>query len=148
MHDVSACIINSKKKFQGSCHCKKVLFYFFSPSKVKVIKCNCSICKHLSYLHLIIPHDDFKLLSDNKYLRTYKFGTMNAYHLFCLECGIKSFYQPRSHSKSFSINYNSIINPPTILKIIEFDGKNFEKSLETINLYSVSFNKTIYFIIT
>ena len=126
-------MINNKKKYQGSCHCKKILFHFFSPLKIKIIKCNCSMCKHLSYLHLIIPHNDFKLLSDIKQLRPYKFGTKNATHYFCEECGIKSFYQPRSHKKSFSINYNSIINPPTILEIIEFDGRNFEKNLKTIS---------------
>ena len=126
-------MIKSKKKYQGGCHCKRILFNFFSPPKVKVVKCNCSICIHLSYLHLIIPHNDFKLLSDSKLLNSYKFGTNSANHFFCINCGIKSFYQPRPHKKAYSVNYNSIINPPTILKIIEFDGRNFEQNLKEIS---------------
>ena len=55
-----------KKKYLGGCHCKKVLFEFTSLIKVKLIKCNCTICKPLRYLHLIIPHKDFKLISNIK----------------------------------------------------------------------------------
>ena len=55
-----------KKKYLGGCHCKKVLFEFISLVNVKLIKCNCTICKPLRYLHLIISHEDFKLVSNIK----------------------------------------------------------------------------------
>ena len=121
-----------KKKYVGGCHCRKVLFHFTSPTKVKLIKCNCSICKPLRYLHLIIPHKDFKLISDKKNIQGYQFGTRQANHFFCKICGIKSFYQPRSHQKAFSINYNIVLDPPKISQIINFDGGNFEKNLDLI----------------
>ena len=121
-----------RKKFIGGCHCKKVLFHFISPTIVKIIECNCSICKPNRYLHLIIPHDDFKLISDKKNIYNYQFGTKKAKHFFCKFCGIKSFYQPRSHKKAYSINYNAIVNPPRISQIIKFDGNNFEKNINDI----------------
>ena len=121
-----------KKKYFGGCHCKKVSFEFFSLNKVKLIKCNCTICKPSRYLHLIIAHTDFKLISNKKYIQSYEFGTRKAKHFFCKFCGIKSFYQPRSHQNAYSINYNSIENPPTISKILKFDGSNFEKNLSFI----------------
>lgn len=121
-----------KKKYVGGCHCRKVLFHFFSLTKVILIKCNCTICKPTSYLHLIIPHKDFKLISNKKNILKYQFGTKQASHYFCKFCGIKSYYQPRSHQNAFSINYKSIENPPKIDKVIKFNGNNFEKNLNSI----------------
>ena len=65
-------------------------------------------------------------------MQNYQFGTKKANHLFCKFCGIKSFYQPRSHQNAYSINYYSIEDPPKIGQIIKFDGSNFEKNLDTI----------------
>ena len=111
-----------KKKYYGGCHCQKVIFEFISPIKVKLIKCNCTICKPTRYLHLIIPHEDFKLISKIKNIQSYQFGTKKA----------KRFYQPRSHQNAFSINYNSIKGPPKICQIVKFDGSNFEKNLNNL----------------
>ena len=120
------------KKFLGSCHCKAIQFEFYAKTKVDLIKCNCSICTHTSYLHLIIPHKNFYLKKGSDLINTYTFNKNLAKHFFCQICGIKSFYQPRSHQDSFSINFNSVIDPPTINKIIAFDGKNFEKNIEKL----------------
>ena len=119
-------------EYLGGCHCKAISFRFYSHNEVDIIKCNCSICLHTNYLHLIIPHKNFKLLKGSELLTTYQFNTNLAKHLFCKLCGIKSFYQPRSHKNSFSINFNSILNPPKINKIVDFNGKNFEKNLKKI----------------
>ena len=121
-----------KKKYVGSCHCKKVLFHFKSPTRVKLIKCDCTICRPTRYLHLIIPHKDFKLISSKKNINKYQFGTNKAIHFFCKFCGIKSFYQPRSHQNSYSINYNSIKTPQKISQIIKFEGSNYEKNIDNI----------------
>ena len=45
---------------------------------------------------------------------------------------LKAFINLESHQDSFSINFNSILSPPKINKIIDFDGKNFEKILKNI----------------
>ena len=47
-----------------------------------------------------------------------------AKHLFCKKCGTKSFYQPRSHPGSYSINLRCVDEPPDIYKVVHFDGKN------------------------
>ena len=124
--------MDAVKKYLGSCHCKKVLFEFISLVKVKLIECNCTICKPSRYLHLIIVHENFKLISNKKSIQIYQFGTKRAKHFFCKFCGTKSFYQPRSHKNAFSINYNSVENPPEVSQIIKFDGRNFEKNLNFI----------------
>ncbi len=122
-----------KNKYLGSCHCEAIMFEFYSKKVVELIKCNCSICYHNSYLHLIIPHNQFKLIKGKTKIKTYQFNKKLAEHYFCVDCGIKSFYQPRSHKDSYSINYNSIKKPaPNIDKIINFNGKNFEASLDLI----------------
>ena len=120
------------KIYFGSCHCKAIKFRFFSKKKVNLIKCNCSICSITNYLHLIIPHKEFKIIKGKNRILTYKFNKNLAKHFFCKICGIKSFYQPRSHKNSYSINYNSILKAPKINKIISFDGKNYEKNLKNI----------------
>ena len=120
------------KEYLGSCHCEAVKFKFVADESVEVWNCNCSICNSYNYQHLFINHEDFELISGDQELSSYKFGTKNAEHLFCKICGIKSFYQPRSHPDMYSINLKCLKNPPTISKIVEFDGVNFEESIKEI----------------
>ena len=112
------------KKYIGKCHCGGVKFEFNCDDKVEIWKCNCSICNLIDYEHLFIKHDQFLLLQGQELLNEYKFGTMNARHFTCKVCGIKSFYQPRSHPDSYSINLKCVENPPKINNIVHFDGIN------------------------
>jgi hypothetical protein len=50
----------------------------------------------------------FRLLEGADVLTTYTFNTGIAKHLFCRVCGIKSFYVPRSHPDSYSVNARCI----------------------------------------
>ncbi len=118
--------------YKGNCHCKAVKFEFKCNKIVDLIECNCSICYPVNYLHLIIPHNKFKLISGKPFLNSYLFGTKRAEHYFCNLCGIKSFYQPRSHSNCYSINFRSLKNRPKIKKIIKFNGKSFEQSIQNL----------------
>ena len=120
------------KEYFGSCHCAAVKFKFISDETVEIWKCNCSICASYDYQHLFIKHEDFELISGRKELSSYKFGTNSAEHLFCKICGIKSFYQPRSHPEMYSVNLRCVNNPPPIRKVIEFDGVNFDESIKEI----------------
>ena len=112
------------KGYFGGCHCGEIKFKFYSEESVEVWKCNCSICKMLDYEHLFIEHDDFKIIKGKELLSKYSFGTQKAKHIFCKDCGIKSFYQPRSHPDSYSINLKCVEDPPEIKNIVHFDGKN------------------------
>ncbi len=58
-------------------------------------------------------------------LTSYRFGTGAADHLFCRTCGVKSFYQPRSHPDAWSVNANCL-DQPVELAIETFDGANWE----------------------
>lgn len=65
---------------------------------------------------------------------SYKFRSKAANHLFCKNCGIKSFYKPASHPNSVSINYHSIIKPPKIKEILFFDGKNWDQAVKNLKI--------------
>ena len=77
------------------------------------------------YVHIMVPHDQFELITGRNALRSYRFGTGAAEHLFCDSCGVKSFYQPRSHPDCWSINANCLDNPLQ-LAVEQFDGRNWE----------------------
>ena len=112
----------------GGCHCKAVRFSVRLPDPpVPAIDCNCSICAMTGFIHIIVPHGDFTLESGGDKLSSYRFETGAAEHLFCATCGVKSYYQPRSHPDAWSINALCLDDRPE-LDIIFFDGRDFEKA--------------------
>ena len=116
-------------KIEGGCHCKKVRFAADVPAAVEVLDCNCSICAKTGFRHLMVPHDDFTLLSGAGDLVSYRFGTGAAEHLFCGTCGVKSFYQPRSHPGAWSVNLNALDDVSGLaITVTAFDGRNWEQA--------------------
>ena len=113
----------------GGCHCGRVNFEVEIPDEIVVHRCSCSICQKSAYLHLIVTADRFNLLSGEESLVDYRFHTGVARHLFCGVCGIKSFYVPRSHPDSFSVNLNCVDLPDELdVKIEIFDGRNWSEN--------------------
>jgi hypothetical protein len=112
----------------GGCHCGRVRFEVMAPAKLEVADCNCSICSKYGYLHLIVPAERFKLISGRDSLSTYSFNTHVAKHYFCSNCGVKSFYVPRSHPDGISVNVRCI-DSDTIesMSVQPFDGREWEK---------------------
>jgi hypothetical protein len=113
-------------KIEGGCHCGLVRFEAEVPGpEVKISECNCSICSMTGYQHLIVPESDFRLVEGRRDTTTYRFGSGTARHLFCTQCGIKSFYKPRSHPDGISINFRCLDEghglEPTFAT---FDGRN------------------------
>ena len=82
---------------KGGCHCGRVRFEVEAPADIEADRCNCSICRMTGYLHLIVSKRDFRLLSGDEELITYRFNSGIARHYFCRHCGVKSYYVPRSH---------------------------------------------------
>jgi hypothetical protein len=116
-------------KISGGCHCGAVRFEAEVPQAVEVLDCNCSICARTGFLHLMVPHGDFALLRGDDALTSYRFGTGAADHLFCGTCGVKSFYQPRSHPDAWSVNLNALDDTSGLkITITGFDGRNWEQS--------------------
>ena len=84
------------------------------------------------FVHVIVPHGEFELLSGRDALSSYRYGTGAAEHLFCRHCGVKSFYQPRSHPHAWSLNANCLDEPPE-LAVEPFDGANWEAAAGKLN---------------
>ena len=112
---------------KGGCHCGRVRFEVDGPARIEVIDCNCSVCGKSGYLHLIVPKQQFRLLSGEQALTSYTFNTRTAQHLFCSVCGIKSFYVPRSHPDGYSVNARCLDEGSVEdMVIVAADGKNWE----------------------
>ena len=73
------------------------------------------------------------LLRGENFIKSYRFGSGKAEHMFCTECGVKAFYQPRSHPNKYSINFRCVKKGTLeIENTIEFDGKNWEKNINSL----------------
>ncbi|MEE9136725.1 MAG: GFA family protein [Gammaproteobacteria bacterium] len=118
----------------GGCHCGTVRFEIEAPAKIEVHDCNCSICCLTGYLHLIVPESSFRLVSGRDALISYRFNTGVADHLFCKICGVKSFYRPRSHPSSFSVNARCL-DAGTVEQqtVFPFDGANWEAHIAELH---------------
>lgn len=121
-------------KIEGGCHCGRVRFAVTIQPPLELLDCNCSICSKTGFLHLIVPHERFALLSGLDSLTSYRFGSGAAEHLFCRTCGIKSFYQPRSHPEAWSVHFRCL-DPDHGLEpaIRHFDGRNWEQSRSALD---------------
>jgi len=114
---------------EGGCHCGAVRFEADVPQEVTVLDCNCSVCRMTGFLHLFVPHSDFRLLAGEADLTSYRFGTGAAEHLFCSRCGIKSFYQPRSHPDSWSVNVHALdTTDGLIIHAERLEGRDWERA--------------------
>jgi hypothetical protein len=118
---------------KGGCHCGQVRFEVESPADIEVNECNCSVCCLTGYLHLIVRKNKFKLISGQEELSIYQFNTNVAKHFFCTNCGIKSFYIPRSNPDGYSVNARCL-NPETVtsMTINTFDGRNWENHADKL----------------
>jgi hypothetical protein len=115
-------------KVKGGCHCKAVRFAAKLPDPpVAALDCNCSVCRMTGFVHIMVGHDDLSIEQGADALTSYRFGTGAAEHLFCSRCGIKSFYQPRSHPDSWSVNA-SCLDEPVELIVDFFDGREWERA--------------------
>jgi hypothetical protein len=119
---------------RGGCHCGKVQFEIEAPADIKATKCNCSICTMCGFLHLFVAHKNFRLLSGESSLTTYTFNTGVAQHSFCSECGVKSFYVPRSHPDGLSVNVNCLDHSSVCsVEVARFDGQNWERNVAELS---------------
>jgi hypothetical protein len=111
----------------GGCHCGAVRFEALLETGMEAHACNCSICKKLGFIHLVVPESGFRLTKGEDALTRYTFNTGVAQHLFCKTCGIKSFYRPRSNPDGWSINLRCLDDGASLnARIVPFDGQNWE----------------------
>ena len=116
--------------YTGGCHCGRVRFRA-TADLTGVTDCNCSICTKKGFLHLIIPPEQFELLSGGDDLVTYQFNTNTAKHTFCRVCGIHPFYVPRSDPDKIDVNVRCLDDIDlTQVEIHPFDGRHWEASIQ------------------
>ncbi len=112
---------------RGGCHCGAVRFSVTLPDRPELLDCNCSMCSKTGYLHLIVDKADFTLECGGEALTDYRFGSGTAHHLFCRTCGIKSFYVPRSHPDSYSVNWRALDGVDDVAVTVRaYDGRHWE----------------------
>ena len=116
----------------GGCHCGAVR-YRATLRSLDVSDCNCSMCAKKGYLHVIVPKEDFELLSGDGAYATYRFNTGVAAHHFCNTCGIHSFYVPRSHPDGLSLNARCLDHVNlSWFALKPFDGWNWEANIHEL----------------
>jgi hypothetical protein len=117
------------KPMQGGCHCGRVRLKVVADLD-RVTYCNCSMCSKKGFLHLIVPPEEFELLSGKDDLTTYTFNTGVAQHTFCKHCGIHAFYVPRSDPDKIGVNVRCIDGIDlAALSIKTFDGQDWEHAM-------------------
>ncbi len=118
---------------KGGCHCGRIRFEVEAPEDLEVNECNCSICRMSGHLHLIVRKEAFRLVKGQDDITKYQFNTGVAEHYFCANCGVKSFYIPRSNPDGYSINARCL-DPGTVksLTVDTFDGQNWEEHAHTL----------------
>ena len=115
---------------EGGCHCGAVRFRVTADLDW-VTYCNCSLCSKKGFLHLIVPPEQFEVLSGKDDLTTYQFGTRTAKHTFCRVCGVHPFYVPRSDPDKIDVNVRCLDDIDlTAVKVTPFDGRNWEDAIE------------------
>ena len=118
------------KTYEGGCHCGRVRFRV-TAELTRVTRCNCSLCTKKGFLHLIVPPEQFELLSGRDDLATYRFNTGTARHTFCKVCGTQPFYTPRSDPDKIDVNVRCLDDIDlAAITVRPFDGKNWEAAMQ------------------
>lgn len=74
----------------GSCHCKKTVFEVTETPET-VTACTCSYCSKSGALWAYYKPDQFKLVTPQEDVATYKWRTFTVKHHFCPNCGCSTY---------------------------------------------------------
>ena len=118
----------------GGCHCGGVRFEVALGARVEAQTCNCSMCAKTGFVHVIVPESRFRITRGAERLAEYTFNTRVAKHLFCAECGVKSFYRPRSNPDGWSVNARCLDSLEGVrLDLTALDGRNWEANAHELS---------------
>jgi hypothetical protein len=115
--------------YEGGCHCGRVRFRA-QLDLDRVSQCNCSVCTKKGILHVTTDPGQFELLRGKTSLTAYTFGTGVAQHTFCSNCGVHSFYIPRSDPDKVTVNARCLdgIDGAALNPNRSFDGRHWEEA--------------------
>jgi len=96
--------------YNGSCHCKAVIFTFEHEKIENGLRCNCSICRRKGAVmsDFTIPPNEILFSVDIKSLGKYQFDTKVAKHYFCKTCGVYPFHETLVDPGYFRVNLGCI----------------------------------------
>jgi hypothetical protein len=80
-----------KQTYTGGCHCGAVRYEADVDLSQGTLRCNCSICTKARAWLVSVNGPDFRLLKGEDVLSQYNFNSNRINHMFCKNCGIKSF---------------------------------------------------------
>ena len=115
------------KTYSGGCHCGNVRYDVKLDLGGPVIACNCSMCGRGGTLLTFVPVPQFTLRSGEEQLTEYMFNKHRIQHLFCRNCGIKSFARGTGPDGSAMVAINArCLDDVNVdqLNVQKFDGKS------------------------
>lgn len=95
------------KTHSGGCQCGKVRYEVKLDLSKPVISCNCSMCGRAGTMLAFVPATEFELKSGEEVLKDYQFNKKHIHHLFCGDCGIKSFARGTNKDGEATIAINA-----------------------------------------
>lgn len=112
-----------KRTYHGSCHCGAVRYECLLDLDEGLRRCNCSFCRRTRMLKIFTKREDFKLLSGEGRLLTYRAADSSwpdgdVDHYFCGNCGVRSF--SRGYHETF-MGHFYCINAGTLDGVSEGD---------------------------
>jgi len=119
--------MSKSETHRGSCHCGNVKYQVELDLSSPVLACNCSMCSRTGALMAFVPEEKFQLLAGEGSLSDYQFNTRTIHHLFCSNCGVRSFARGRGPGGSpmCMVNVRCLegVDPQT-LTVKHWDGKS------------------------
>jgi hypothetical protein len=115
--------MSEAKTHSGGCHRGRVRYEVDLDLSKPVISCNCSMCGKAGTLLTFVPAGSFRLLSGEAVLRDCKFNHLVIHHLFCGNCGIKSFARGKGREGDEQIAINA-----RCLDDVDLEQLNVQKS--------------------
>jgi hypothetical protein len=119
--------MSDPKTYSGGCQCGKVRYEVKLDLSKPVISCNCSMCGRAGTMLAFVPESAFELKSGEEVLKDYQFNKKHIHHLFCTDCGIKSFARGTGKNGEPTIAINTrCLDGVEVgdLKVQEYDGRS------------------------